>query len=151
MELQLKSGKNLPLWCRRGGNYPSILTTYSSLIHVVGPDCRRPTQDNDRRELLKAAYASLFDRIGEIENRGTIVLPPLSMDIFAYPHREGARMTMEIVLAWMDSGADPGVEKVKIITQESNFVNNMKTVYRESEDRFPGVDRTREYRRGLID
>ena len=32
---------------------------------------------------------------------------------------------------------DPGVEKVKIITQETNFVNNMKTVYRESEDRFP--------------
>ena len=130
---------------------PPFSLPHSSLIHVVGPDCRRPTQDNDRRELLKAAYASLFERIGEIENRGTIVLPPLSMDIFAYPHREGARMTMEIVLAWMDSGADPGVEKVKIITQETNFVNNMKTVYRESEDRFPGVDRTREYRRGLID
>ena len=46
---------------------------------------------------------------------------------------------------------DAHVKKVKIITQESNFINNMKTVYRESEDRFPGVDRTREYRRGLID
>ena len=44
-------------------------------------------------------------------------------------------MTMEIVLAWMDSGDDPGVKKVKIITQESNFIKNMKTVYRESEDR----------------
>ena len=130
---------------------PTFSLPHGSLVHVVGPDCRRPTQDSDRRELLKAAYASLFKEIEGISKRDTIVLPPLSMDIFQYPHREGARMTMEIVLAWMDSGDDPGVKKVKIITQESNFIKNMKTVYRESEDRFPGVDRTREYRRGLID
>ena len=36
---------------------PPFSLPHSSLIHVVGPDCRRPTQDNDRRELLKAAYA----------------------------------------------------------------------------------------------
>ena len=29
------------------------------------------------------------------------------------------------------------------MTDEVNFLNNMKTVYRESEDQFPGVDRTR--------
>ena len=28
------------------------------------------------------------------------------------------------------------------------LVNNMKTVYRESEDRFPGIERTRDYRKG---
>ena len=26
------------------------------LVHVVGPDCRRPSQDNFRRELLKNSY-----------------------------------------------------------------------------------------------
>jgi hypothetical protein len=36
------------------------------------------------------------------------------MDVFSYPHREGARMTMEIVLAWMDEGEDPGVDMVLI-------------------------------------
>ena len=73
---------------------------------------------------------------------------PGRMDVFSYPHREGARMTMEIVLAWMDEGEDPGVDMVLIVTNEQSFLKNMKTVYRESEDQFPGVDRTREYRKG---
>jgi hypothetical protein len=40
------------------------------------------------------------------------------------------------------------VDMVLIVTHEENFLNNMKTIYRESEDRFPGVDRTRDYRKG---
>jgi O-acetyl-ADP-ribose deacetylase (regulator of RNase III) len=117
---------------------------------VVGPDCRRPTQDTFRRELLRNSYAALFEELRGLEPRETLVLPPLGMDIFAYPHREGARMTMEIVLAWMDAEEDPGVRMVLIVTHEDNFLNNMKTVYRESEDQFPGVDRTRDYRKGKI-
>ena len=72
------------------------------LVHVVGPDCRRPTQDNFRRELLKKSYEALFKAVEELKPRETLVTPPLGMDVFAYPHREGARMTMEIVLQWMD-------------------------------------------------
>jgi len=34
------------------------------------------------------------------------------------------------------------------VTDDNNFLNNMKTVYRESEDRFPGIDKTRAFRRG---
>jgi hypothetical protein len=60
-------------------------------------------------------------------------------------------MTMEIILAWMDEGEDPGVDMVLIITNEQSFLKNMKTVYRESEDQFPGVDRTREYRKGKFE
>ena len=119
-----------------------------NLIHVVGPDCRRPTQDNFRREMLRNSYQALFNEVNELKDRETIVLPPLGMDVFAYPHREGARMTMEIILPWMDGDVDPGVRMVLIVTHEDNFMNNMKTVYRESEDQFPGVDRTREYRKG---
>ena len=48
----------------------------------------------------------------------------------------------------MDGEDDPGVDMVLIVTNENNFLTNMKTVYRESEDRFPGVDKTREYRKG---
>ena len=121
------------------------------LVHVVGPDCRRPTQDQFRRELLKKSYESLFTEVENLEPRETLVLPPLGMDVFAYPHREGARMTMEIVLAWMDEGEDPGVDMVLIVTNEQSFLKNMKTVYRESEDQFPGVDRTREYRKGKFE
>ena len=130
---------------------PSFNLPAKHLVHVVGPDCRRPTQDNFRRELLKKSYEALFEAVEELEPRETLVTPPLGMDVFAYPHREGARMTMEIVLEWMDGEDDPGVDMVLIVTDENNFLTNMKTVYRESEDRFPGVDRTREYRKGKFE
>jgi hypothetical protein len=55
---------------------------------------------------------------------------------------------MEIVLAWMDEGEDPGVDMVLIVTDDNTYLNNMKTVYRESEDQFPGVDKTRLFRKG---
>ena len=129
---------------------PGFNLPFENLVHVVGPDCRRPNQDNFRRDLLKQSYAAMFNQIEAVKKRETLVMPPICMDIFAYPHREGARMTMEIVLAWMDGGEDPGVDMVLIVTHEDNFLNNMKTVYRESEDQFPGVDRTRDYRKGKI-
>jgi hypothetical protein len=100
---------------------------------------------------MKKSYESMFAEIANLEPRKTLVLPPLGMDVFAYPHREGARMTMEIILAWMDEGEDPGVDMVLIVTNEASFLKNMKTVYRESEDQFPGVDRTREYRKGKFE
>jgi O-acetyl-ADP-ribose deacetylase (regulator of RNase III) len=130
---------------------PAFNLPATHIVHVVGPDCRRPTQDNLRRELLKKSYDSMFEAVEKLEPRETLVLPPLGMDVFAYPFREGARMTMEIVLAWMDAEDDPGVDMVLIVTNENNFLTNMKTVYRESEDRFPGVDRTREYRKGKFE
>ena len=130
---------------------PSFNLPAKHLVHVVGPDCRRPTQDNSRRELLKKSYEALFEVVEKLDPRGTLVTPPLGMDVFAYPHREGARMTMEIILEWMDGDDDPGVDMVLIVTNENNFLTNMKTVYRESEDRFPGVDRTREYRKGKFE
>ena len=120
---------------------PGFNLPFENIVHVVGPDCRRPTQDNFRRDLLKQSYASMFEQIEKVKKRKTLVMPPISMDVFAYPHREGARMTMEIVLAWMDEGEDPGVDQVLIVTDDNNFLNNMKTVYRESEDRFPALTR----------
>ena len=129
---------------------PGFELPASNLVHVVGPDCRRPTQDNFRRELLRNSYDALFESVESLDQRKTLVLPPLGMDVFAYPHREGARMTMEIILSWMDAEKNPGVEMVLIVTHEDNFLNNMKTIYRESEDQFPGVDRTRDYRKGKI-
>ena len=116
------------------------------LIHVVGPDCRRPTQDESRRSLIKKAYETLFEQLSNVKDREIVATPPLSMDVFAYPHREGARMTMEIVMGWMDTSEDIGVKEFWIVTQQMNWVNNLRTVYRESEDQFPGKDITREYR-----
>lgn len=116
------------------------------LLHVVGPDCRRPTQDESRRSLLKKAYEAMFEKLTDLDEVQLVATPPLSMDVFAYPHREGARMTMEIVLGWMDTSEDIGVKEFQIITQEMNWINNLRTVYRESEDQFAGKDITREYR-----
>jgi len=120
------------------------------LIHVVGPDCRRPNQDLNRRELLETAYNSMFEQIASSKIRGVVALAPLSMDVFSYPHREGARKTMEILLGILDGEEDPGIERLLLVTDNSNFINNMKTVYRETEDQFPGSDLTRAFRRGLI-
>jgi O-acetyl-ADP-ribose deacetylase (regulator of RNase III) len=117
------------------------------LVHVVGPDCRRPSQDEGRRELLRKAYESMFEVIAGLKPRKTVVSPPISMGIFAYPHREGARMTMQILLNWLDADEDPGVSEYIMLVSQENYVNNLKTVYRETEDQFPGHDSTREYRR----
>ena len=117
------------------------------LIHVVGPDCRRPSQDEGRRELIVKAYEAMFEQISALNGVETIVCPPLSMGIYAYPHREGARMTMEILLGWLDAEEEPGVGDFVLLVNDENFVKNLKTVYRESEDQFPGVDCTRKYRK----
>ena len=75
----------------------------------------------------------------------TVVAPPLSMGVFAYPHREGARLTLECLLGVMDGEEDPKITDYTIIVKERNFINNMRTVYRESEDQLPGVDTTMEH------
>ena len=46
-----------------------------NLVHVVAPDCRRPNQDNFRRELLVNSYNAMFDEISKIEPRKTVVTP----------------------------------------------------------------------------
>jgi O-acetyl-ADP-ribose deacetylase (regulator of RNase III) len=117
------------------------------LIHVVGPDCRRPNQDEGRRELIVKAYEAMFEEIAALGKVETIVCPPLSMGIYAYPHREGARMTMEILLGWLDAEENPGVGDFVLLVNDEMFVKNLKTVYRESEDQFPGVDCTRKFRK----
>ena len=77
----------------------------------------------------------------------TMVAPPISMGIFAYPHREGARLTMQLILGWLDAEEHPGVDDYVMLVSEDNYVKNLKTVYRESEDQFPGIDCTRQYRK----
>ena len=121
---------------------PSFNLPAEHLVHVVGPDCRRPTQDNFRRELLKKSYDALFEETQGIEPRNTLVTPPLGMDVFAYPHREGARLTLETLLGIMNGEEDPGIKEYNIVVKERNFINNMRTVYRESEDQLPGTDTT---------
>ncbi len=120
----------------------------AKLIHVTGPDCRRPNQDEGRRDLLRQSYEAMFEELSGLKKkeRETVVAPPLSMDIFAYPHREGARLTMEVLLTWLDAEEDAGVKNYLMITREQNFITNLKTIYRESEDQLPGHDSTREYR-----
>ena len=120
----------------------SLGSNFKHIIHAVGPDCRRPNQDESRRELLPETYHNLFDTIKEIGNVKKIVSPPLSMGIFGYPHREGARITLEVLLSHLDGEEDPGFNEFWIVVKERNFISNMRTVYRESEDQLPGIDTT---------
>ena len=115
---------------------------YKHVIHVVGPDCRRPNQDESRRELLAETYANLFATIEEMGDVTSVVSPPISMGVFSYPHREGARLTLQVLLEMLDGEKDYGIKNYTIVVKEKNFINNMRTVYREGEDQFPGVDTT---------
>tara|TARA_B110000305_G_scaffold55808_1_gene61608 strand:+ start:5803 stop:6534 length:732 start_codon:yes stop_codon:yes gene_type:complete len=119
-----------------------LAANYKHIIHVVGPDCRRPNQDEARRELLPETYDNLFATLAEMKNVTSIISPPLSMGIFAYPHREGARLTLEIILGKLDGDEDPGFSEYTIVVKEKNFISNMRTVYRETEDQLPGIDST---------
>mgnify|MGYP003322684220 CR=1 FL=1 len=115
---------------------------FKHIIHVVSPDCRRPNQDEARRDLLPETYANLFATIEEMGGVTSIVSPPISMGVFAYPHREGARLTLEVLLEMLDGEKDYGIKDYTIVVKEKNFINNMRTVYREGEDQLPGVDTT---------
>lgn len=115
---------------------------FKHIIHVVSPDCRRPNQDESRRELLPQTYHHLFDTLKGMKSVKVVMAPPLSMGVFAYPHREGARLTLETILGIMDGEEDPGIKEYNIVVKERNFIKNMRTVYRESNDLLPGIDTT---------
>ena len=115
---------------------------FKHIIHVVSPDCRRPNQDETRRELLPQTYHHLFDTLKGMKDVSVVMAPPLSMGVFAYPHREGARLTLETLLGIMDGEEDPGIKEYNIVVKERNFIKNMRTVYRESNDLLPGNDTT---------
>lgn len=115
---------------------------FKHIIHVVSPDCRRPNQDESRRELLPQTYHHLFDTLKGMKDVSVVMAPPLSMGVFAYPHREGARLTLETLLGIMDGEEDPGIKEYNIVVKERNFIKNMRTVYRESNDLLPGTDTT---------
>ena len=111
---------------------------------MVSPDCRRPNQDDDRRELIRKTYENLFTTLKEMKDVKHVVAPALSMGVFSYPHREGARLTLDILLNWLDGVEKTGIEEYTMIVKERNFISNMRTVYRESEDQLPGIDSTNE-------
>mgnify|MGYP002876101545 FL=1 len=115
---------------------------FKHIIHVVSPDCRRPNQDESRRDLLPQTYHHLFDTLKGMKDVKVVMAPPLSMGVFAYPHREGARLTLETLLGIMDGEEDPGIKEYNIVVKERNFIKNMRTVYRESNDLLPGTDTT---------
>lgn len=120
----------------------NLSDNFKHIIHAVGPDCRRPNQDETRRELLPETYARLFETLAELKDVKSVVAPPLSMGIFAYPHREGARLSLEILLGILDGNEDPGINEYTMVVKERPFITNMRTVYRETEDQLPGIDTT---------
>ena len=113
------------------------------LLHVVSPDCRRPVQDQNRRDLLPKTYASMFSAIQEKNDINSVAAAPFSMDIFSYPHREGAKMTFSLLLEWLSS-EECNIEEYHMLVLNKNFIDAMRTVYRETEDQLPGRDTTDE-------
>ena len=93
---------------------------------------------------MPTAYENLFSTLKDLKDVSVVAAPPLSMGVFAYPHREGARLTLECLLGILDGEKDPGIKEYNIIVKERNFIKNMRIVYRESEDQLPGIDTTME-------
>ena len=80
-----------------------------------------------------------METLGDVQR---IVAPPISMGVFAYPHREGAKLTLDIILSKLDGVEHPGFNEYILVVKDRNFIMNMRTVYRENEDQFPGMDTT---------
>ena len=53
---------------------------------------------------------------------------------------KAARLTLESLLGILDGDEDPEIDEYTIIVKDRNFIGNMRTVYRESEDQLPGFD-----------
>ena len=100
-------------------------SNYKQIIHAVDPIAVGPIKMNRQRAWRRR---STFDTIEEM--RWDAVVSPLSMGVFAYPHREGARLTTGS--AWyVDGEKDYGIKNYTIVVKERNFISNMRTVYRE--------------------
>ena len=85
---------------------------FKHIIHAVGPDCRRPNQDEARRELLAQTYDHLFERLGEMDDVDTVYAPPLSMGTFAYPLTEKEQgLLWKSCLEKMDGEEDPKIKE----------------------------------------
>ena len=52
------------------------------------------------------------------------------------------KRNVQVLLEMMDGEKDYGIRNYTIVVKEKNFISNMRTVYREGEDQFPGVDTT---------
>ena len=46
----------------------ALRDNFKHIIHVVGPDCRRPSQDESRRQLLPDTYHNLFERVKAMDD-----------------------------------------------------------------------------------
>ena len=68
----------------------ALADRFKHIIHVVGPDCRRPNQDENRRELLPATYHNLFSTLRELGDVETVISPPLSGCVCLSPSGGGA-------------------------------------------------------------
>ena len=100
---------------------------------MVSPDCRRPVQDQNRRELLPKTYESMFSAIQTKKDVKVVAAAPFSMDIFSYPHREGAKMTFSLILGWLSSDecnieekfcpTNPDGNKFMIIKDYKNMIS----------------------------
>ena len=93
---------------------------FKHIIHAVNSDCRRPNQDEARRELLAQTYDHLFERL-EKWTMLTQYMLQFVMGTFAYPHREGARLTLEVLLGKMDGEEDPKIKEYNIVVKEKNL------------------------------
>jgi hypothetical protein len=49
-----------------------------------------------------------------------------------------------MILNALDGEEDPGFNEFTLVVKEKNFINNLRTVYREGEDQMPGIDTTSE-------
>lgn len=107
------AGAQLAIECRNIGNCPTgqsrITSAYNlpckKVIHTVGPDCRVPYQNTNRKELLRSCYNTCLDLV-EQNNLKSIAFCCISTGIFNYPHKEAAQIAIDTIRERLQQGLD---------------------------------------------
>ena len=75
------------------------------IIHTVGPVWHGGTKNEDK--LLASCYCTALD-LAENNSLQSIAFPCISTGVYGYPHHEAARIAVETVRKYMESGKFTG-------------------------------------------
>lgn len=86
------------------------------VLHAVGPVWRGG--GHGERELLAGAYRSCLRLADELGAR-TVAFPAISMGIYGYPGKEGARVAIEAVASHLGGGTAPELVRFVLFSEET--------------------------------
>ena len=96
---------------------PYALAERFKHMFVVGPDCLRPNQD-ENRQTSTTNLSQPLRHLARVGRRRERHFTPFEHGRVPYPHREGARLTLETLLGLLDGEEDPGIKTFTIVVKK---------------------------------